>query len=214
MPREAMHAEMPDTNSSISSQAHYVDQVFKDEQLEHAEIVSAEFYDCVFFHSSFAESVFRHCRFVNCVFRECDLSLIKVPESSFTSSRFENSKVIGVNWTEVHWPKAGLGNPIGFFKCAISHSTFIGLRLRGMEIKDCVALDVDFREADLSGAHFSGTDLSGSLFGSTDLSEADLSRARNYRIDPGQNILKHARFSLPEAMSLLHSMEVVLVDEE
>jgi hypothetical protein len=35
---------------------------------------------------------------------------------------------------------------------------------------------------------------------------------RNYRIDPGQNILKQARFSLPEAMSLLHSMDIVLVD--
>ena len=212
MPRDAMHAEMPDTNSSISSQAHYVDQVFKDKQLEHAEIVSAEFYDCVFFHSSFAESVFRHCRFVNCVFRECDLSLIKVPESSFSSTRFENSKVIGVNWTEAHWPKAGLANPVRFSNCAISHSTFMGLRLRGIQIVGCIAIDVDFREADLSQADFAGTDLSNSIFGKTNLSQADLSRARNYRVDPGQNILKQARFSLPEAKSLLHSMDIVLVD--
>ena len=79
---------------------------------------------------------------------------------------------------------------------------------------DCVAVDVDFREADLSQADFAGSDLSESLFVNTDLSEADLSRARNYLIDPGQNVLKGARFSMPEAMSLLYNMDIILTDGE
>ncbi|HUW94716.1 MAG TPA: pentapeptide repeat-containing protein, partial [Anaerolineae bacterium] len=101
-----------------------------------------------------------------------------------------------------------------FVGCAISHSTFMGLTLPRMEVRDCVALDVDFREADLSKADFAGTDLSQSLFGNTNLSEADLSRARNYHIDPGQNTLKQARFSLPEAMSLLYSLDIILVVDD
>ena len=105
-------------------------------------------------------------------------------------------------------------NPVGFFKSDFSHSTFIGLRLRGIQIRDCVAVDVDFREADLSQADFAGTDLSQSLFSNTDLIEADLSRARNYHIDPGQNVLRQARFSLPEALSLLYSLDIVLVEED
>lgn len=214
MPRDAMHAEMPDSNSSVSSQAHYVDQVFKDEQLEHAELVSSEFYDCVFIGCSFVETAFRSCRFVDCAFLECDLSMIQVPNSTFTSTGFERSKVIGINWTEAHWPKTGLANPIGFFKCSISHSTFIGLKLEGIQTRDCVATDVDFREADLCKADFGGSDLSQSMFGNTNLSEADLSRARNYYIDPGQNVLRQARFSLPEAMSLLYSLDIVLVEED
>jgi uncharacterized protein YjbI with pentapeptide repeats len=207
-----MRVEVSNLGSVIESHVHYADEVFKEVRVEHVELVSSEFHDCVFFHSSFAESVFGHCRFVNCVFRECDLSLIKVPESSFSSTLFENSKIMGVNWTEAHWPKAGLANPVSFSKCAISHSTFIGLSLQSVQIRDCVATDVDFREADLSQADFGSTDLSQSIFGNTNLSEADLSRARNYRIDPGQNVLKQARFSLPEAMSLLHSMDIVRVD--
>jgi fluoroquinolone resistance protein len=198
----------------IESQGRYGDQVFREVRLQHTELACSEFYDCVFFRGSFAESVFRHCRFVNSVFRECDLSLIKVPESRFTSSRFENSKVIGVNWTEAEWPEAGLANPVGFFKCAIGHSTFLGLSLQSLQIRDCIATDVDFREADLSGADFGGTDLSNSIFGKTNLCQTDFSRARNYGIDPGQNVLKQARFSLPEAMSLLHSMGIVLVDQD
>jgi fluoroquinolone resistance protein len=205
---------MPDVNSEIASETHYADQAFKDVRLEQSEIVSSEFHDCVFSRSSFVESVFRRCRFVECLFTDCDLSLVQVPESRFTSTRWENCRVVGVNWAEAEWPKTGLGNPIGFFKSAISHSTFIGLALTGIEIKYCVAADVDFREADLSHADFGGTDLSQSLFAHTDLSEADLSRARNYHIDPSQNVLRQARFSLPEAMSLLHSMDIVLVEKD
>ena len=71
---------------------------------------------------------------------------------------------------------------------------------------------MDFREADLTNADFSGSDLGQSLFLNTNLSEADLSTARNYHIAPEHNVLKGARFSLPEAMSLLFNMDIVLVE--
>jgi fluoroquinolone resistance protein len=201
-------------NAEIRTHTHYTDQVFEAARLEQAQFVSSEFYDCTFMRCSFVESVFRACRFVNCTFQHCDLSLCQVPRSDFSATRFEDSKIIGVDWTQANWPAARLRDPLGFLKCVISHSTFIGLKLKGIQIKDCIAADVDFREADLSQADFAGTDLSESLFSSTDLTEADLSRARNYHIDPGQNVLKQAKFALPEAMSLLYSMDIVLTEEE
>jgi fluoroquinolone resistance protein len=204
---------MSDLSALIRTQAHYGDQVFKDVHLGHAQLVSTEFYDCVFVRCRFVESLFQDCRLVNCTFQRCDLSLVQVPGSTFSSTRFENSNVIGVDWTQADWAAMRLGNPIGFFESAISHCTFIGLSLRGIQIRDCVARDVDFREADLSHADFAGTDLSQSLFVHTDLTEADLSRAHNSRIDPGQNVLTRARFSLPEAMSLLYSLDIVLIEE-
>lgn len=199
-------------NSSIGTQTHYTDQVFKAIHLEQVQLVSSEFYDCAFNRCSFVETVFRNCRFVNCLFQQCDLSLVQVPNSAFSQTRFEDSKLIGVNWTQADWPATRFRDPIAFFRCVISHSTFIGLSLKEIQIKDCVAADVDFREADLFRAGFTGTDLSGTLFSSTNLTEADLSCARNYDIDPGQNVLKQAKFSLPEAMSLLHSMDIVLTE--
>ncbi len=173
-----MHQEVSDLESLIQSQTEHADQVFKDIHLERDQLVSSEFHDCEFIQCSFVESEFRNCRFVNCTFQQCDLSLVQVPGSTFSATRFENSKGIGINWTQADWPATGLGDPVGFFKSAISHSTFIGLSLKGIQIKDCVAVDVDFREADLSQADLAGTDLSGSMFGNTDLTKADLSRAR------------------------------------
>ena len=200
--------------SGIGTQARYTDRVFEGVDQEQAELVSSEFYDCTFIGCRFAESLFRSCRFVNCTFQRCDLSLVQVPGSIFSLTRFEESKMIGIDWTRAEWSAAGLGDPIRFFNCSISHSTFIGLSLRGLRIKDCVAADVDFREADLSQADFAGTDLSASLFSNTNLTQADLSRARNYHIPPGENVLKGARFSLPEAMSLLYSLDIDLVDRD
>jgi uncharacterized protein YjbI with pentapeptide repeats len=182
--------------------------------LEPAQLLSNEFYDCTFIRCSLAKAVIRNCRFINCLFQECDLSLVQVPGSAFSVTRFEDSKVMGVDWTQADWAATRLGDPIAFYKCAISHSTFIGLRLRGIQIRDCVAVDVDFREADLSKANFAGTDLSESLFSNTNLTEANLSSARNYRIAPAQNTLKQAKFSFPEAMSLLYSLDIVLTEDD
>ncbi len=198
----------------ICTQTHYTDRVFRELHQEQAQLVSSEFYDCTFLHCFLAEAVFRNCRFAGCTFQRCDLSLIQIPNSTFSGIHFEDSKVIGVNWAEANWAGARLWDPIRFSRCAVSHSTFIGLSLRGMHMRDCVAEDVDFREADLYQADLAGTDLSKSLFSNTNLTEANLSRARNYYIDAGQNVVKGAKFSLPEAMSLLHSLGILLTGHE
>ena len=198
----------------ISSEARYNDQEFKGLDLDGTRIALSEFIDCKFIDCSFVESVFKKCRFVNCDFKHCDLSLSKVPGSLFNYTCFENSKIIGVNWAQADWPISDLGQLISFLKSAINHSTFIGLSLKNIQIIDCTAVDVDFREADLSKSDFSGSDLSESLFIHTNLSEADLSQARNYLIDPGLNDLKKAKFSLPEAMSLLYNMDIILTGGE
>ena len=195
---------------TLNDEIRYHDQIFQDLRLEGIHLVGGEFHDCRFEACSFAEAIFRDCRFVECAFQACDLSLVQVAGSTFSATSFLDSRIIGVDWTQADWSGVSLGKPIGFERCAISHSTFIGLSLPGIRIKECVAADVDFREADLSRADFADSDLSESLFLNTDLSEADLRTARNYTIAPEQNVLKGARFSLPEAMSLLFNMDIDL----
>ena len=201
-------------NLVIQSHNYYSEQVFEDAHLLQPQLVSSEFIDCTFIRCTFPESVFDNCRFVNCTFKHCDLSLVQVPNSVFSATKMEESKIIGVDWTLADWSSTKLADPISFLKCDISHSTFIGLSLKNIQIQDCIAKDVDFREADLTEAVFTGTDFSESLFNQTNLTEADLSRSRNYHIDPGQNILKRAKFSMPEAMSLLYSLDIELTEGE
>lgn len=200
-------------NSLADTREHY-DQVFEKIDLEPGEVLTGEFTDCEFVKCAFAAVVLSNCRFFNCTFQECDLSLIQISGSSFPATRFEKSKLIGINWTLGNWSQVEFNPLVGFFDCVISHSTFIGLELTGLQIKNCMAHEVDFRETNLSKVNFQGTDLGKSLFGNTDLTAADLSQARNYQIDPGLNKLKKAKFSLPEAMALLYSMDIEIIETD
>jgi len=93
----------------------------------------------------------------------------------------------------------------------ISDSNFLGLPLGGTAIKGCLARDADFREADLSRSDLTGTDFTASLFGKTNLTGADLTQARNYAIRISDNKVKDAKFSMPEAMSLLYCLDIKIV---
>ena len=196
----------------IQSGYDYTEQTFKDLNLSHALLKSNSFNECRFERCIFEEAHFRNCRFVNCLFKNCDLSLVQIPNCSFSGARFENSKVIGINWAQAHWSDKALWDPIEFKKCSLSHSTFLGVDLNGIKMLRCEAINVDFRETDLTQADFSFTDLRDSLFLNANLSRADFRYARNYTIDPSQNTLKGAKFSLPEAMSLLYSMNIEIIE--
>ncbi len=194
------------------TQTQYDSEAVNDLVCENEEISFKEFSECVFTGCSFRGTSFRGCRFRDCTFKECDLSLIHVEDSSFSSTRFEDSRVTGVNWAEANWAERGLLNSIDFFDCVISYSTFIGLDMKGITITRCIAKDVDFAEADLTEANCTYTDFSDSRFLHTDLTEADFTHATNYSIDASLNVLKKTKFSLPEAMSLLHSLDIVLTE--
>lgn len=181
--------------------------------MQECEILSSRFWDCTFRHCSVVESSFRDCIFVNCHFLHCDLSLIRIEGSSFSGTKFEKSKAIGIDWTRGDWPKIQIRHPLVFQECVLSHSTFIGLDLEELVFTGCQATDVDFREANLTKADFSNTDLSNSLFLNTVLREADFQRAFNYEIDACQNEIEKAKFSLPEAMSLLYSLDIDLSED-
>ena len=197
----------------ITDAQEYFDQTFDKVHLGPDEIISGKFTDCVFSQCSYETAILNNCRCSNCLFLECNLNLVKLPGSSFPATRFEKSKLMGIDWTQATWSTSGFYSLVCFLECVISHSTFIGLELKRIQITNCIANEVDFRDADLSNADFTGTDLAGSIFGNTNLTEADLSQARNYMVDPSNNILKQAKFSMPEAMALLYSMDIVLKDQ-
>lgn len=79
-----------------------------------------------------------------------------------------------------------------------------------IRIFKCEAIEVDFTEADLNHGDFQYTDFEKSIFFKTNLSCTNFQQAKNYLIDVRNNTLKKARFSLPEALSLLFSLDIVI----
>jgi uncharacterized protein YjbI with pentapeptide repeats len=196
----------------LASRKTYSDQNFKALKLDQESLRSAGFHDCQFKQVSFVGARLIDCRFANCTFTNCDFSLVQIPGCLLSSVLFERCKLVGINWTEADWTSVRLGEPLAFKECALNHSTFIGLDMQEVRMIGCTVIGVDFREANLSLADFSDSDLQESLFLHTDLTSANLSKARNYTIAPGENTLKQARFAMPEALSLLYNLDILLDD--
>ena len=171
-----------------------------------------EFYDCRFESCDFNETQFINCEFNQCTFISCDLNNIIVKNSQFSEVTFLDCKVMGVNWTSAYWRGMLLSAPLTFKNCMINSSTFYGLSLQKMIIEGCRSHFVDFRECNLSEVNFSHSDLRESLFNNTNLTNGNFTEAENYDINIKNNMIKNATFCRHEAVKLLNSLEINLVD--
>lgn len=197
---------------SLGKQREFNEEELSDLAADKEEIRSREFYDCTFKKCSFREAKFAYCKFNDCTFLDCDLSLAIFVSTSFRDTRFERSLLVGVNWTLVDWPDFTREAQVGFRKCTLDYSTFIGLKLHKIQFAECSVKDVDFSDADLTAADFGRAVLRQSQFRNTLLVKANFEGASDYQINPTQNNISKARFSMPEAMSLLYGLDIVLID--
>ncbi len=196
-------------NDQVIEEAEFKNQDYSGAQLSFKEIDEVIFTRC-----NFANVVFNECQLRRCRFIGCDLSSIQVRHSRFADIQFEGCQMVGINWTEATWQKGGFFRLIDFDDCTLNYSSFFGLKLPKMKMLKCVAREVDFGEADLSESVFTDTDFSGAIFTRTNLTRADFTGARHYMINPQHNTLKKTKFALPEALNLLHGLDIILTDED
>ncbi len=195
----------------FSSDSEFYEQNFSSFNCPSIIIEDKLFEGCRFIRANFSESQFIRCKFVECEFNNCNLSAVQFKDSSFNDIIFFESKVTGVNWTMLNWPHIRLSSPFQFYNCIISHSSFYNLELQELVIEGCIAHDVDFREADLRRANFKLTDFEKSQFVHTKLYAADFTEAHSYSIDPTQNDIRKAKFSLPDAIHLLDGFDIQII---
>ena len=163
------------------------------------------FDECIFTDCIFPGCRFERCRFKHCSFKKCDLSNIIPMNSEFHDVTFTDCKAIGIDWT-----RAQVFKEISFTDSLINYSNFTFRKLLNIVIKKCEAKDVSFVENDLTGANFRYTDFENATFYKTNLTEVDFTGAVNYAIDVNNNTFKKTRFSLPEALSLLNGLDIVI----
>ncbi len=114
----------------IVSETEYNNKRFTDEQIGPDGLEASVFFECEFKNCSFQGAILRDCRFVDSAFLGSDLSLVEIPGSTFSNVHFEDSKIIGVNWSRANWTLPFLKERISFSRSVLDHSTFLGLKLR------------------------------------------------------------------------------------
>ena len=201
---------MTKVDLSSSAQTEYFDRTFKSLAPPDGAVYDKSFDNCTFIDCALRETVFVDCRFSECLFSGSDLSLVQVKNCAFTSTQFEGSQLVGINWAEANWHQRGFLKTIDFTNCVLNYSSFFGLELKEMKLVNCIAKEVDFAEANITGAQCRGTDFLNSRFQNTNLTQANFTGAINYAIAAQANVLKATKFSLPEAMSLLYSLDIIL----
>lgn len=160
---------------------------------------------CEFLQCNFQEADLRKIRFTDCVFLSCNFSLSQMKGASFHDCRFQNCKMLVIDWTSLN----SLRSP-QFLACVMTANNFSSMQIPDAVFSGSLLKDTRFREAKLRRANFSDCDLEGAEFGQCDLRDCDFRQARNYRISPLENQIKKAKFSLPEAISLLQDFGIEL----
>ena len=183
----------------------YIEQSFNGLDFRQEVVPAVTFDDCTFQDCNFSETQFKRCSFRNCHFKNCDLSLCEVEYCRFQRSQFKDCKLIGINWAKV-----GQLQWIAFHNCNLSYATFMELDLQKALITGCLAKEATFAETNLTEANCTHTDFIDSRFIHTNLTRADFRGARNYFIPALENTLKKTLFSLPEALSLLDGLDIIL----
>jgi fluoroquinolone resistance protein len=191
--------------SKITSDSEYDNQNFVNISLRQSIISRIEFQSCTFEKCDLAHSTLTECRFLDCTFQGCDLSLMKPNGSSFTNCTFKTCKLVGINWLE-----ASKQFSVDFDDCIINLSSFFGINLKRRKITNCIAHEVDFTESNMTECDCNMTDFNKSIFSRTNLTKANLKEAINYSIDFRSNTLTKTKFSLPDAMSLLDFLDIVV----
>ncbi|PUA29313.1 MAG: hypothetical protein B0W54_01540 [Cellvibrio sp. 79] len=197
---------------TIQSREEYFSKTFTHHEATDESFTEVIFENCTFENCNFSNTKFHKCKFVDCLFISSNLSNIKIDYSKFFDVSFNDSKMVGIDWTKADWPRFAFTSPLKFSNSIINDSSFFGLSLNELELKYCKAQDVDFRNGNFSKGNINYTDFTNSLFMKTNLRETNFSDAENYTIDIFNNDIKGAIFSRLEALRLLDCLDIELLD--
>ncbi len=162
-------------------------------------VPSTEYENCSFINCNFSGANLGKLSFLECEFENCDFSSAKTVGTGFKEVVFRNCKLLGLAFDTC----SEFLLSFRFTDCILNFSSFYRLKIPKTIFSNCKLLEVDFTEVELSAASFSGSDLAGAIFQGSRLDNSDFRGAINYSINPQENLLTGARFSLPEVVGLL-----------
>lgn len=158
-----------------------------------------EYEGCVFNNCDFSDAYLTSTRFIECEFVESNLSNIHVEETSFLDCVFSHCKMLGIQFDRCNH----LLFSASFEGCQLDHATFYQMKLQQTVFNQSSMEGVDFTDAEMKGTKIASCNLLNAKFERTNLQGADLTASTNFTIDPEQNQVSKATFSLSELEGLL-----------
>lgn len=183
------------------------EKIFKSENFANKSLEGRDFNSCSFISCDFSGSILNFAKFFDCVFTNCNISLPRLDGCRFQDVQFINCKIVGAEFFKCQ--KCFFS--ASFKKCSVQYCNFSDLNMKNTLFQENKIFESHFTNTVLQSADFTDSDLLGTIFHNCDLSKCDFSNATRYAIDPRTNKIKNAKFSLPEAVGLLHGFEIIIV---
>ena len=190
--------------------AYIEDQKFENLSYRNEILENIEYDDCVFEKCQFTEVNMVGCIFNHCEFRNCEFRLIKFDHCRMQNASFKDCLLMGINWDELQSGATKSFPAETFTHCVLKYNNFIKSFLTKFDFSTCTIMDCFFMECTLIKANFKNVVFKETSFSDCNLSESDFRGAEGYIIDIMNNIIKKAKFSLPEAIALLDALDITL----
>ena len=187
-----------------------------------------DYYNQIFDHPDKLPAVWIDQSFEKCTFKKLDLPSFPLSGSHFVDCRFEgcnltrielkNTKLYDVRFFNCQLPHVDFGscNPFGFHvdfqECQLDYAAFVGCKLKKALFVDCSMRETHFIKCDLSGTVFRHCNLELAKFEGVTLTQVDFSSSYNLAIDPEDNKVKRAKFSLHNLPGLLTKYDLVICE--
>lgn len=162
------------------------------------------FENCSFISSDLSYADFSGVVFIECRFEACNLTLVQLSDTGLQNVHFKDCKLSGTDFSK----SRDFLFEVNFDGCILDNAVFFKKKNKGARFTGCSMVETDFTEADLTDVKFDNCNMQGAFFSRTILKNADLRTSYNFTIDPDNNILKKARFSVHGLPGLLAKYDI------
>lgn len=190
----------------MHSLEYIVEKEFANIDYSKSKFVIAEYENCRFIKCNFSNSKLIEAIFINCEFENCEFSNCNISSTVFRDVNFSKCNLSGLEFNSCNQ----LLISFSFNECKINLASFFGMKLHKTEFIKCIFREVDFGRTDLTASSFDDCDLSQTIFDNSTLSKCDFRKAINYSIDPEQNRISKAKFSVAGLPGLLNKYDIVI----
>jgi uncharacterized protein YjbI with pentapeptide repeats len=174
-------------------------KTFEKVDYSNKELRGREFTSCIFKSCNFEKSDISGNDFIDCSFENCNFSLAKLKQTGLKNVNFIGCKLTGVDFSPCNDFLFG----VSFSSCLLDYAAFQKKKMKKTKFKDCSIKESHFTDVDLTSAIFENCDLTNTYFQANNLEKADFTSSRNFTIDPEENKMKKAKFSIGELHGLL-----------
>lgn len=163
-----------------------------------------EYDSCSFLNCNFYNAELSHITFRDCKFENCDFSLAKLKNTGLNNIQFAGCKLLGVLFNECNQFLLS----VEFENCMLKLAVFNKLKLKKTHFKNCNLEEADFTETELTSTLFDNCDFRRAIFHKTKLDKSDFRTSINYSIDPENNNIRKAKFSISGVVGLLDKYDI------